>query len=1293
MKRKIYSFITLLFLVHHLWAQDKLLYTTDFTDWAAITTYTSESTVTKTTDFSGESLVFKLYYATVDPLKYDNTRFAYTPADVSAGSLGTAGPASKGAVIAQKTVDCYIQTSPLSSITKVEFVEGATGSSRGYKVWKKNATDADWVSIYTTPATPTSGQTVTVTINDVNVALKFTNIAIAQNAYMFSLKIYGNYVSPNSQFMLNTSLNIDAAGTITRTPNSDKYDQGSVVSLKATPNFGYKFVKWTDGSDNYLSTTNPYPVTMDADKTIKAVFAIVNTYTFEVTKTGSTWGEVQLTPLPKNGRYEEGTQVSMKVVPNPVTNFSYWEDNSTLMERLITVDGNKSFTATFDEIPFIVGWNFKVQTPTQSRVADFYSETTNTGNISSYDGLTGNPVGWLANTAAFSPAYPNIRFWTAAADFTTNRRYLTARFSTVGYKNIQVKSMVGANYQAYSVMTLLYSLNDTNFTELSRIDITDVYNTGWKDMNVTLPADAEGQTTVYLKWKADETSANLGDISGNDGTAFTNIYIFADKVIVEDHDAPLLVSSVPVKGSATASITGAVVLTFNEKVKAGTGNITLGSSVITGTFGSKTATFKYDRLSYDTEYKLNVPAGALTDLSGNPFAGDTITFRTGVRAEPSKKLFDAVVAKDGSGDYISIIDAIAAAPSSSGTPWLIYVKNGKYTGHHDIPSTKPFIHLIGQYRDSVIISDNRLCGDAGDGTPVYPVLTGATTVVNSTNCYFENITFENSWGYEKQAGPQALALYTLNDHIAFKNCYMRSYQDTYLTSYNNIADRHYLLNCKIEGAVDFIYGGGDVFFDNCNITCMRKDGGYIVAPSHKTGTLWGYVFSNCTVDGASNVTTYFGRPWQNAPKAVFLNTTLKVSVYPVGWYYKMGAIPAVFADYGTMNATGNPVDLSQRISNYEYDVKDANGNVINTVHGTAQNSLTDDQAATYTYENVILRGGDTWDPRMIAEAPAKPVNVKMSGSVVSWDNVAYSRLYIVFRNNNVLGFTTDTHFSDNSAVIGASYAVQAVSEFGALSETTSASVITTKLDQNITITAVPPKTYGDDPFSLTSTVNPSGYEVAYSIVSGPATISGNVVTIKGAGDIIVMATQSGDANYNAANSSITINVQKAVLTVTAIDTSMVKGTALPVFLYKIEGLKNNDLATVVSGKPELTTSAPTDANTGKYPITVARGTLSTDNYTFQLISGSLTITENTGVQKAPFAGATIYPNPVKNGLLYILLPEKACVTIYSVKGDMIYSNDALAGKSVIDFSKQAKGIYLLKVTSANGTSTFKVEKE
>lgn len=72
-----------------------------------------------------------------------------------------------------------------------------------------------------------------------------------------------------------------------------------------------------------------------------------------------------------------------------------------------------------------------------------------------------------------------------------------------------------------------------------------------------------------------------------------------------------------------------------------------------------------------------------------------------------------------------------------------------------------------------------------------------------------------------------------------------------------------------------------------------------------------------------------------------------------------------------------------------------------------------------------------------------------------------------------------------------------------------------KLDQTITFESISDKTYGDDAFSISATSS-SGLEVTLLVSSGPASLSGNTITITGAGEVTIMATQSGDETYNQA---------------------------------------------------------------------------------------------------------------------------------------------------------------------------------
>ena len=158
--------------------QEKLLYSTDFSEWTAAKAATSESKVTWTTKYSKEQLDFMIYNTAI--FSCSDTKFSsYT--ELPHMSLQAA-----------KAADPYVKTSKLASVTKVRFIHGATGNNRGWKLEAKGDGDADWVVLSDTPANPASWCEVTAEVNRTNVELRWTNLTNNQNAYMFELDIYGN---------------------------------------------------------------------------------------------------------------------------------------------------------------------------------------------------------------------------------------------------------------------------------------------------------------------------------------------------------------------------------------------------------------------------------------------------------------------------------------------------------------------------------------------------------------------------------------------------------------------------------------------------------------------------------------------------------------------------------------------------------------------------------------------------------------------------------------------------------------------------------------------------------------------------------------------------------------------------------------------------------------------------------------------------------------------------------------------------------------------------------------------
>lgn len=171
----------------------------------------------------------------------------------------------------------------------------------------------------------------------------------------------------------------------------------------------------------------------------------------------------------------------------------------------------------------------------------------------------------------------------------------------------------------------------------------------------------------------------------------------------------------------------------------------------------------------------------------------------------------------------------------------------------------------------------------------------------------------------KKAGERAAAICSEADFAEFYKCRFLGSQDTLYTLGNT---HQYFKNCYIEGQTDFIFGGGDCVYENCEINwCGYSEGGtggYITAcrePIEK-----GILFYNCLVSANQSFDIFaghFGRPWGQDAKVAFINTTLALDglIKAEGWTSMSGNTPekATFREYGTTLA-GKAVDTSNRVS-------------------------------------------------------------------------------------------------------------------------------------------------------------------------------------------------------------------------------------------------------------------------------------------------------------------------------------------------------------------------------------------
>jgi pectinesterase len=290
------------------------------------------------------------------------------------------------------------------------------------------------------------------------------------------------------------------------------------------------------------------------------------------------------------------------------------------------------------------------------------------------------------------------------------------------------------------------------------------------------------------------------------------------------------------------------------------------------------------------------------------------------------------VAKDGSGDFTTVQQAINAVKDNQETTTVIFIRNGVYKEKLRLAASKTNVHFIGESVEKTILTYDDFASKKDSAGKDIGTTGSASFFIFGAGFSAENITFENA------AGPvgQAVAVRVTGDRVKFINCRFLGFQDTLYT--HGDSSRQYYYKCYIEGTVDFIFGASTALFDSCTI--FGKRGGYYTAASTPAGKKFGYVFINCNITGdAPRGSYYLGRPWRPTAKAAFINCTLGNQVRPEGWHNWGKVANEQTAFYAEYKSKGEGANASGR--------------------APWSHQLNDDEAQAYTISN-ILSG---WNPR------------------------------------------------------------------------------------------------------------------------------------------------------------------------------------------------------------------------------------------------------------------------------------------------------------------------------------------
>ena len=341
----------------------------------------------------------------------------------------------------------------------------------------------------------------------------------------------------------------------------------------------------------------------------------------------------------------------------------------------------------------------------------------------------------------------------------------------------------------------------------------------------------------------------------------------------------------------------------------------------------------------------------------------------------------------------------------------IFLPNGTYNlGDKCLtPISGNNISIIGESMDNTIIVNK---------PEVEGIGVTATLFNTSTGLYMQDLTLKNAYPFDKSTG-RAVCLQDKGTQTICKNVKMLSYQDTYYS--NNNKGQYYFEGSDIHGIVDFICGGGDVFFNKCTLTLEPGKGSYITAP-YTDGTDYGYVFDGCKIVGSATDSFTFGRSWGGTAKCAFLNTILDknaaANIASTRWTTDgMNVVAKNFFEYNTVDENGKVISPAENIVKF---TKDKEVNEYNTI-------ITAEKAAEFNLNKVFTN----WKPADLASQTTATA-ATLGNDKLSWTGDA--QMYLVAKDGKFFALTTEKSVNLNGEK--GTFTVRAANQMGGFGATT-----------------------------------------------------------------------------------------------------------------------------------------------------------------------------------------------------------------------------------------------------------------
>ena len=115
------------------------------------------------------------------------------------------------------------------------------------------------------------------------------NLAANKQLAMSAIEVIGDFVGTPENvpaYTISAQCGMEGAGSVSVNPSGSSFDEGTVLTVTATENFGYHFSAWVDDEGNTVSAENPYTFEIVANTSLTATYTRKNVYALNLDVVG-----------------------------------------------------------------------------------------------------------------------------------------------------------------------------------------------------------------------------------------------------------------------------------------------------------------------------------------------------------------------------------------------------------------------------------------------------------------------------------------------------------------------------------------------------------------------------------------------------------------------------------------------------------------------------------------------------------------------------------------------------------------------------------------------------------------------------------------------------------------------------------------------------------------------------------------------------------------------------------------------------------------------------------------------